>query len=1358
MRKITSFLSLVMLCCISVFAQETVTTELPQNKLVKIGTAQAEMVPGQWYFLHNPRNGQNNDYSYFALPGETPKRGGFAEDRGTAIGLSTQEVMENATNEEGVSSEEYKTRMVRFVAVEGLEGAYNIQFGTGNWFGDGDPLNTATVNNVKYEAGLAGKWNFYLVKNAEGVGNTAGRFAWNYYDMKNRVDNNGVGNSVNFWNSGELTLEHLDWNQVDEQGDAGIIGNNIWQIYDIQVIGDLDDSFMWNEAFDGLLDNFTTISGFTVSSGELFVIALANGENVGNVPGNYRPEYVEPFLALHNQVSELMDLAETDGIEAVQELYATPEALDSLNEKYVTAYNTLVQNKVPLAMSTIEPGYYFIKSAATDFWYKNVVDTVYYTQEEANEANAESGAVEGEEGYVSAGDVKETKTVQVFDYDEKAVKTNRDGNGVAGSAWGTFEAKPDFLWKVDRFEGDTTGTQYTLYNVGQEVYFVGINQSAATSMTATPTATCFDYRGNDKAPVSGDTVTVVNIRNAAHPENGYRYIHAGGHSSGAGTGAWCVGWTDAGATRWYMQSVSEAEVEAILTSPEVLLGRMIVKGDSIAKAFPAQLEIAKDKVANVNWDVPVANADNFDSPFTCTSEGSIAQLFDGVTNDLYNHWHSEWNSGSTNAYSMTNGTNYFVINDTEALINGGLAVEIGRRGAANDHVAELTVYGTNDDYDVASAITALKTDAKNDGFTWTKLGVLSTPFASTSETVVSNAIEFEGQYKYYKFVATHTVGSNYTDRGYFHMGEFQLYPATISERYETVQYDVRKAEADAAAAAVEAWVAGGYSVDSIELYTDEAFNATYNALLAAYNAWDAVYVNPGALRTSLFNAPDDELFVVGNNPGQWAEGVATPATVVAAAEAYDATGAYTDAESEAHIKAIADILAVVYDQANPVEEGKWYRIKFASEEMFDQYGWAKVAGAPVVSHEITTSTGLFGKTVAAGNSIKAYESYENEDGTAGEVTVYDVEEAEEFFEGQKLMFFEDELSNGEDLFRFIAVSDSTFMIQNKATGLYIRATHPATLSAIPSVYQQFAIGAGGNVLRAYNVNGGEDNGYNYLHGQVADMALVSWDEASLGSRSMFLIEEVEAVSDVPSNEYVQKLWPGQLNAYAMPVDVTVGEGATAYGAQLNVTEEDTTVVLMAIEAETIKAGVPFILVADLDGEYITYADRLAQIKENLKADLGVEELSSQDNLTATYIIAEEYIQVNMKHGEVIAAQEVDTLGNLVGTFKNTSIAAGKAIQTKENGFVHTLVDGSIAAYKAWVKADFDGESEDVLKGIEVKIEGSIDTGISEALDKVAKGGDIYTVGGQLVGKGNINTVNNLPAGIYVVNGVKVIKK
>ena len=44
------------------------------------------------------------------------------------------------------------------------------------------------------------------------------------------------------------------------------------------------------------------------------------------------------------------------------------------------------------------------------------------------------------------------------------------------------------------------------------------------------------------------------------------------------------------------------------------------------------------------------------------------------------------------------------------------------------------------------------------------------------------------------------------------------------------------------------------------------------------------------------------------------------------------------------------------------------------------------------------------------------------------------------------------------------------------------------------------------------------------------------------------------------------------------------------------------------------------------------------------------------------------------------------------------------------------------------------------------------------LNKVAKNGNIYNAAGQLISKGNINSINNLPAGIYIVNGVKVTKK
>ena len=1339
--KKSFFFLVTLLCCINVFARTYVGTGIPTDKLVKVGTVQTRMVPGQWYFIHTPRN-PNFSAEAYAVNGQIQSAGGLVYDQGDGYkaGVSATSVIDELTSEEGVSANDILKYMIRFHAVEGLEDVYNIEYANGRWFAE----SLGSVSKNEAIAGQAGKFNFYLVENiSDGTPNTAGRFAWNKYDMADRVDNNGAGNTLSYWATGKTTAEDTNADNED------IKGNKIWQIYNIEIVGDLD---AWEESFNALLDDFTTVSGLTVASGELLVISLANGENVGTAPGNYRPELVTAFLTLHNKVSDLMDLAETDGIEAVQELYPNAEDLDSLNADYVDAYNTMVGNKVSRAMTGIKPGYYTINSAL--YWYENVNDTTFYTQEEADEANAESGAVEGDEGFVAAGDVKEVTSRQVAaPIKALMAEASQTSAGVAGHwmAYGPLAPQAKFVWKISEIEGEPT--KYRLETMVNGNTFVGISQSSANGqLVVNDTATVqFDFRNaqevvtyrNAAGEEVSDTVVSFNIRSSRHPEDNYNYLHCNGHGGGSGTQNWCVGWSDGGATRWYLAPLDDATVDQWINGPEAQVEKMVNKGDSIAEAFPAQLKVAKDLKEEV-----VTDFTQFSSPYSTNDAQSIPSgknvtyfLIDGVAST---YWHSRWEDGATDMLK-----HYLQIDATEAL-EGEYYIKMTRRPVQNDHPTKFVVVG----YDTNDASLGLE-----DGV---QIAELDMPISSNTETLLSDTFAIAGSRYIRLYVAeTCTADGAESNRGYWHASELNLLNANPTKRYETSQYEVRKAEADALEAAVAAWNEAGFAADSVELYTDEAFLANYNALLAAYNAWAAVYVNPAELRSTIAGAPAENLFVKGNNPGQWAEGAETPAAAVEAAVAYNAAGKYTAAETEAHIAAINKVVSEVYSNANPVEEGVWYNIKFATEEMYNNYGWDK-SGAASIIHEASQmeqSMELFGKVIAAGKSVTTYEAYEAEDGTAGEVALYTVETAEEMFEGQSIVYLEaDEDAGDASLFRFVAASDSTFMIQNKATGLYVRATYPVTLSAIPSVYEFAAIGAGASTLRAYNVIGTEDNGYNYLHAQRSTNTLTTWDANSLGSNSMMFIEAVEEVTEAPSNNYVQKLWPGQFNAYAMPVDVTVGEGATAYGAQLNVTEEDTTVVLMAIEAEVIKAGVPFIMVADLGGEYITTTDRLAQIKENLKTDLGVETLTSNDNLTAELILNEEYTQVEMIHGEAIAAQEVDTLGHLAGTFANTTLAAGKALVAKENGFAHVLVDSSIAGYNAWVKADFDGESEDVLKGIEVKIEGSIDTGISEALDKVAKGGDIYTVGGQLVGKGNINTVNNLPAGIYVVNGVKVIKK
>ena len=1295
MKKITSFLVMMVLCCVSAFAQF--------DEALTPVTALEQLSDDAVYTIHSERT-----FLFYspAVPGQ------IASGNGKIVG--------NVSWNPFDANQQFK--------IYTIEGKYYLySLGAKMYVNDGGAYGENPVTEFKIMTSLSEEYPWFLglgdkFLNSQGTGQT------------------DAGIVINTWGANQATQE-----------DAG----NHYNIYAV----DMSQFDPYQMAFDALIEDYNTITSYSEGA---FIDELREGKNVGTKHGNYLPENVEAFLSIHDIIDNLMYKMEMEGIESVQAQYPTVADIEKLNEDYVNAYNTMVRNTVPLAISGIQPGYYTFNSCL--FWYTTKKDTVCYTQVEADSINTESGLVEGDEGWINAGDVKEVKSSQIPAPIKSLYSASAQGNDGAMAdwmAWGTQKPKAEFLWKIEAVEGKPY--EYRMINVANGKTHISIGQSGNSKLALNDTATvCFDWRSDAEAVKYADaegnevndTVVSFNIRSSKQPEGNYNYLHCGNHSSGAGTGSWIVGWADGGATRWYMVPVDEATAEEWINGPEAQLRAMIEKGDSIAAAFPAQLEIAKDMVANLDTTANVANIETFSSPYHCPAEGNMEQLFDGIYNNTGNFWHSNWQNGNDYAYSTTNGTNYFVVEDVDKAINGGLAIMVARRPVANDHLTQLTVYGTNDAYSPEDDLANIKAGGEA-LYTWTELGVLNTPYGTGSEFITSNAIEFEGQYQYYKFVATGTTNN----RGYFHMGEFCLYPAKISKRYETTQYDARKAQADALAAAVATWEEKEFAADSLKLLEDETFAAAYNALVAAGEAWGKVFVDPATLREVIAAAPAENLFVTGNNPGQWKEGVTTPGATVAAAEAYNASGAYTPAESEAHLAAIAKAEADVWAAANKIETGKWYRFSFATEEMYDKYGWDKTGSkASENAAGIVTSPALWGKTIAVGKGLVTYETYENaEAARVDTATVRSVEATEEWYEGDNLCFFEDaDFSEGEDLFQFIQATDSSYMIQNKATGLFVRAGHPMTLSAVPSYFKaNQAIGAGGNLIAYTDVLGKTDGNHVYMHGERSTNYLTKWEANTVGSNSMIFIEEAEAVTEAPATNYTAKLWPGKVYTYTYPVDVTVADGATAYGAELVLAEEDTAIVLKAIEAETISAGTPFILIANLEGEYKTTADRLKEIAAEVLAEKGQYGLNEKQE--ANNKLNDEYALVSMDHGMKVDTVVTELL-NLRGTMKGITVERGKGIVANENTFKYARLDTNVSSYSAWIAFDFEPDSESVISGLTINIEGGIDTGISEVLDKVAKSGNIYNAAGQLVGKGNINTVNSLPAGIYIVNGVKVTKK
>ncbi|MDE5560875.1 MAG: hypothetical protein K2J00_03585, partial [Bacteroidaceae bacterium] len=959
MRKFTSFFAMMVLCCISALAQETVGTTLPENVFVKIGTVQSEMVPGKWYFLHNPRKPGNvpANLEDFRLPGDgdIADAGGLVTDNGAgAVMMSVTSVIGELTNEDGVNIDNYLKHMVRFVEVPDVDGAYNIQFGTKNWVSAECNGNTAlkTCSNTMYLAGEAGQYNFYLIPmtDEDDRPNTAGRFGWNRYNMLNRVDNNAAGSTVAFWDTGKTTSGNLN-KTTDEE----VFGNKVWQIYDIEIVGEITDEIQYRETFNKLVDKYAEIAGIDEGS---YVTNLMDGVNVGSSYGNYRQEDVDAFLAFHANVEEVIVNAEDNGIEALRGEYPEVADLQKLYDDYVAVYNSVEENRISRSMPNIAPGYYTIINAALNFWYETVNDTTFYTQEEADLYNAEQGLVPEDEDYKTTESIKEVISHQEYISQVKAL-CSQDSNGQGWLAWRNLEEKPNYLWKIESVEGKPL--EYRLINMLRGTTFKSIGTSANAKLVEDADATvCIDYRDHGKAFNGKDTIEtdIINIRSSSQAEDNYYYLHCGSHSSGAGKGAWIVGWSGSpDASRWFLQPVDEATANEWLNGPAAQLRAMIHKADSIANAGPAQINIAKDiKTTIFEEDSVVVTASQFYSQYTTEDQQNIPDgqtvydfLIDGKQST---YWHSRWEDGN-----QPFSKHYLQIEANETL-EGLYAVKLTRRPVNNDAINQLAVKG----YEEAPTDETTFEDGKD-------LGVLTLPFGNNSETVLSNVFDATGcnYLRFYSLATVPGVSGGQGGRGYWHASEFNVFKAEQNKRYETTQYDVRKAQADALTAAIENWLAGEYDEDDISLLDNEEFMAAYNAIINAGEAWGNVYVDPTALREAIENAPAEDLFVKGNNPGQWSEGAETPAAKVEAAEAYNASGAYSEEQSEAHIKAIQDATDNVFASANKVQTNKWYRFSFPTEETYEKYEWAKTGAQATINAttDATVSPALFGKTVAA---------------------------------------------------------------------------------------------------------------------------------------------------------------------------------------------------------------------------------------------------------------------------------------------------------------------------------------------------------------------------------------------------------
>ncbi len=883
-------------------------------------------------------------------------------------------------------------------------------------------------------------------------------------------------------------------------------------------------------------------------------------------------------------------------------------------------------------------------------------------------------------------------------YYDKYISTSNNGETIS-AVWNTpddLKTHAPSLWKVTNKNG-----LYDIVSTATDARFA--NTGSITLTLDSDSLMAIDPETTDE-----DDITYVNIRFASaaagNYKSGYNYFHTSGHSSGKGTSGNITKWKntyrgDNGeedpeprGSEWVFVPVDDATAAAIMKAYEPIKERemMLYDYQKVLEEAKKNLEMAKD-MQRIEL---IKNVSQITFVKTDPSEGSEAAILD---NDASTFWHSDWHS--KDSYGRPSLT----IELAEPVQNFTWSIQ--RRASANDHVTKGIVYAGNNAESLTPVIEELE------------IGNASNNAKFETE------IDLGAPYKFVKFeftaanVNTRGVTVEGEDLCYAHFAEFHM---ILIEPNEHAQIRFMGDLGNNLEKVLE---------ELAELELEDVTKDDYNKLKSAYEAFMSKFVDPTALREVLAAKKDvADAVKVGTDPGFWSAETDAAAykTLYEAAVAYDASGDYTPAQSESYIEQLNSKADEIFAAANKVRTDKWYRIRFAPEEDFDTYGWDKVAGNGTTKKlenetEIEVNESLFGKYV----TVSWLEDNDEQNIVASGVTTAEVGlDSKLFFDAEEDI----DGSNDLDKFRFIAVGDTAYIIQNKGTGLYIKAgtTGATILSAHPSLFNTQAIGLGLNLISAKSLKGENQN---YLHAQVDGNNLVTWNATTLGSRSALYIKEA---GDVASNYVAPNAnFPivfNTVNTYCYPVDITPVSDEGQMWTVSSVDPENNKITLGKIEKAD--GGRPFIYI---------FADDLEQFDETLDAEM-----------------------VPFKLGTEVKATEAQCHEPLKGTFSTMKLDRGE-IYAKDNKLaVNSVGKDDIMVKYVYVYANqaYISNEPGFNPAADLEIIYSEDEdGIQTALANVAKSGKVYTIDGRLVSKkANLNNLSGFGKGIYILNGTKVVVK
>lgn len=703
------------------------------------------------------------------------------------------------------------------------------------------------------------------------------------------------------------------------------------------------------------------------------------------------------------------------------------------------------------------------------------------------------------------------------------------------------------------------------------------------------------------------------------------------------------------------------------------------------------------------------------------SEGTTGALNDNILNNDKKFFHTDWHSG---AFTPTLYNNHFLVaslkdfedKDKPISISGGVDVKFSMRlSTRNDYPTVFAIYGSND------------FDAKNpDAATWKLQGISSVDFsdsiavAKENGDVVKPAVgiascALDGEYKFIKLAAIKTNSGN----GFWAVSELNLWQAESVSSTKTAEFNevpekvLAKLEAEATKA-------------EAELNAGKATQAQIDALNAAYAEFQANYPDPSrvtkaytAAKTFLDNAKTNGL--IGPELAQYPETESTKLNAVL--EQYkDFKEVSLKAINDA-VNAINNALAAFKASISLPAAGKYYVIRSASTKLGGGAGDFTGTQHGSVVYSKNNSTEVTSKNSVSGGV------YLMRMNGSDQITSEDAD----------LSGLKDTVTIKQDarlVWKAVASEGGKIQLRNVATGMYLVAKD----GEISQSAEPFALNVEGIKANTFRFNAGEVDGVTqYMNAKGAWMKVVTWKDPS-DPNSNWTINEVKeneiAKAFLLDNRTVNQMYIG-----TFPVDIEfdgdievldiVGISADN---KLLLTQNETEVGEVAVPA-----GTPFVY---------NVGSVQACVGTPTNTTVGFAQVVAHGALTeATYNFT-----VKEANGLIGTLCEGKTIDSSRSYLENGAVKTPAASATVEIG-VNSGYFGYIAP------TEDSADDYDYVLNIDGKA--NTMTGINQAnvvvLPSVV---NVYGIDGTLVRKNvkSVNAAKNLPAGVYVIGGQKVIIK